>query len=59
MEYVPKDMTREEMQKQFNDYFETITNVPVNKKKPLEIVKYNVGKPFYLHEDALVDDEVK
>ena len=33
--------------------------MPVNIKKPLKIMKYNVGKPFYLAEDALVDDEVK
>ena len=52
-------MTQEELQKQLDAYYETISNVPVHKKKPLTIMKYNVGKPFYLNEEELVDDEVK
>lgn len=56
---MPRDITQEDLQKQFDDYYETISNVPVHKKRPLKIMKYNIGKPFYLNEDALVDDEVK
>ena len=56
---MPTSMTKEELQKQLDEYYENIKNVPVHRKKPLTIAKYNIGKPFYLNTDELVDDEVK
>lgn len=56
LEGVPIDITEQEVQKSFDDYYDyinSIRNIPQNRKRPLKVVKLNVGKPFYLTEDAL------
>lgn len=61
LEGVPVDVTKEELQKQMNAYYEAVmTNnksIPAKWKKPLNIAKLNVGKPFYLNQDTLKDEE--
>ena len=57
IEGMPKDITQEELQESFDQYDETVKNVPAHLKRPFKIEKMNIGKPFYLNEDALRDEE--
>lgn len=56
------DVDQKELQTQFNQYFEqSIRNndkIPPVWKQPLTIAKINVGKPFYLSESELTDEEM-
>ena len=52
---MPTELTQEEVQKQLHQYYQTIENVPENLKRPFNIKKYNVGKPFYLSQADLSD----
>lgn len=59
LEGVPIDISHQEVQKSFDEYFEyinSIRTIPEHRKKPLKVAKINVGKPFYLTEDALKND---
>ena len=59
IEGLPVDVKKEELQTQLNQYCETtIKNnhrLPAVWKKPLNIAKVNVGKPFYLDVQAFDD----
>jgi hypothetical protein len=59
IEGLPVDVGKEELQLQFNQYYEnTIKNnvqLPAVLKEPLKIAKVNVGKPFYLSDNFLKD----
>jgi hypothetical protein len=57
---MPTNANKDDLQRQLNAYFETSIqkNSRLNElwKKPLNIAKINVGKPFYLTEEELRDD---
>lgn len=56
IEGIPLDATQEEVQKELNGYYDAVTDhqkIPEQRKRPFNIVKYNVGKPFYLNEAEL------
>jgi hypothetical protein len=56
LEGVPTDISQQELQKSFDEYFEyinSIRTIPEHRNKPLKVARLNVGKPFYLSEDAL------
>jgi len=58
MEGIPVDVTQDELQKQLDTYFDKIKSqnaIPEAAQKPFAITKLNIGKPFYLSEDALKD----
>lgn len=58
MEGCPLDVTKEELQAQLNSYYNALVrtkNIPEREKEPLNIVKINIGRPFYLLDDALQD----
>ena len=54
IEGMPTEITMEECQKQFDEYYQSIDNVPESLKRPFLIKKYNVGKPFYLSQADLL-----
>lgn len=58
IEEIPKDATKEELQQQLDAYEKTITKIPARMKRPLKIVKFNMGKPFYLNPENLKDEEL-
>ena len=58
IEGVPKDMTHEMMQKQFDEYFENLDH-SLFVIKGFHIAKFNMGKPFYLNEERFDNDELK
>lgn len=61
IEGIPLDVKQDELQKQFNAYYDAVTKfrrIPESRKKPFNIVKLNIGKPFYLSDDALRDEEL-
>lgn len=56
------DIKENELQKQFDDYFNAVTEhqkIPLKRRKPFKIVKLSIGKPYYLSEDALQNDDLK
>ena len=57
---MPKDITKEELQGKFDEYEKTIEDrhVPKSKRRPLKIAKLNIGKPFFLNQEILQDDEL-
>jgi hypothetical protein len=62
LEGVPVDIKESELQTQFNDYFKAVTEhqkIPEKRRKPFKIIKMSVGKPYYLSEDALSNDDLK
>lgn len=54
IEGVPVDVTKKELQEQFDKFYQGIMNIsriPQHwKTAKLQIAKINVGKPFYLNE---------
>ena len=53
IEGVPVDVTKKELQEQFDKVYQGIMNIsriPQHWKAKLQIAKINVGKPFYLNE---------
>lgn len=56
---MPKDITVDELQAKFTEYEKTITRIPKNKQRPLKIEKINIGKPFFLNQEVLEDEELE
>ena len=59
MEGMPKDITIQELQEKFDAYEATITNIPKKKMRPFKIAKLNIGKPFFLNQEVLKDEELE
>lgn len=63
VEGLPMDVQTENLQKQLDQYYETTiknnSRFPAVWKQPLTIAKVNIGKPFYLSEDSLKDEEME
>lgn len=63
VEGLPMDVQTEDLQKQLDQYYETTiknnSRFPAVWKQPLTIAKVNIGKPFYLSEDSLKDEEME
>jgi hypothetical protein len=62
MEGMPLDVTEDEVQKNLNEYYERICrigSVPKNRRRELKIRKLNVGKPHFMTEDELKDQELE
>ena len=62
IEGLPVDLDRGALAKQLDQYYEhTLKNnqrIPALWRTPLTIAKVNVGKPFYLSEQAMQDEEL-
>lgn len=60
IENMPTDFTKEELEKQLNQYLEMLSeeNEGITLKE-IKVVKYNEGKPFYLNESEFADEELK
>lgn len=62
VEGLPIDVKQDELQKQldqyYKDYIKDNSRLPTIWKHPLKIAKVNVGKPFYLSDNALKDEEL-
>lgn len=56
-------MTKDEVQKELNSYYNNVVveyrKIPEKKRRPFTVMKLNVAKPFYLHEEELKDKEIK
>jgi hypothetical protein len=52
MEGMPLDVTKDELQKQLDAFYEGLNpdSIPAKWRRPFKVAKLNVGKPFYLHE---------
>ncbi len=63
IEGMPLSVTLPELQRQFDKYYETTiknnSRFPEIWRQPLKIAKINIGKPFYLHENELKDEEIE
>ena len=62
MEGCPLDITQEELQPQFNSYYRALVeskNIPEVDRQPLTISKINIGKPFYLLDHNIRDDDLE
>ena len=62
MEGCPLDIEEKDLQRQLNEYYEALVqhkNIPEEDREPLKIVKINIGKPFYLLDDNIQDEEIK
>lgn len=60
MEGMPLDVTKDELQKQLDQFYEGLgpDSIPPKWRKPFKIAKLNVGKPFYLNEEEFNDEEI-
>lgn len=60
MEGIPLDVTKDELQKQLDQFYEGLNpdSIPAKWRKPFKVAKLNVGKPFYLNEEEFKDDEI-
>lgn len=59
---MPNDLNMDELQNSLNLYYDHINashTIPENRKRPLKVVKLNIGKPFYLAEEQLKDKEIE
>jgi hypothetical protein len=59
---IPLDASIEEIQTSFNMYYDNINmsrQLPANRTRPLKVVKLNVGKPFYLDDNAVRNKELE
>jgi hypothetical protein len=62
LEGMPIDLTLTELQDSFDKYYERINasrEIPENRKRPLKVVKLNVGKPFFLADENLRNKELE
>ena len=61
MEQMPLDTTQKTLQDQLNSYYDSLLKfdkIPQKLRKPFKINKINIGKPFYLNEAELKDDDL-
>ena len=60
IEYLPSNIGQERLQEILNEYYEEkFKDVPSNKKRPFEIVTFNVAEPFYMNSKTLKDKVLK